>query len=82
MQVRFLTDVEIEVFESDEDDFEASDTETYKAGDIEEFDVFGHPHRMVDGELVEDPNLVNVQFGDGSVAFGLSTEWYEVLEGR
>ena len=81
MKIKFVCPVEIEVFESfDEalDDGETS-TEAFQAGDIVEFDVIDHPQRMIDGQLVDDINTVNVQFGNGSVSFGISKEWYEEL---
>jgi len=81
MKVQLLKDIEIEVIESFDaalDDAE-SVTEVFKTGETIEFDVTDHPLRMIDGELKEDPDTINVQFGDGSVAFGLSLEWFKVI---
>jgi hypothetical protein len=80
MKVKFNTDCEIEVISSyDEalDDVEGS-TEIIRAGSKLDFDVIGHPERFQAGKgFVEDKTLVNVQFPDGSVAFGISTEWFD-----
>ena len=78
MKVEFLTDVEIEVIESFDD--AESTTQVFRVGDTTEFDVMDHPQRMIDGELKDDPDTVNVQFGDGSVSFGLSLDWFKVLD--
>jgi len=79
MKVKFTNETELEIIESyDEalDDAESTIT-AFKKDSVVEFDVFGYGERMIDGELVEDRNLLNVQFADGSVAFGVSTEWFE-----
>ena len=36
--------------------------------------------RMIAGELQDAIGMVNVQFGDGSVAFGLCCEWFKAIE--
>ena len=79
MKVKFTSDVELEIIESFEEalDDAESTTEVFKQDTVVDFDVFGYGERMIDGELVEDRNLLNVQFADGSVAFGVSTEWFE-----
>lgn len=82
MKVRFTDSCEIEVFESfDEalDDGETS-TEIFREGDEAEFDILDSPLRFDGNDLVPDDSIVNVQFGDGSVAFGLSRSWFEELE--
>jgi len=82
MKVKFLESCEIEVFDSfDEalDDGETS-TEVFMPGHTAEFDVIGHPEKMEGGKLVPATDFVNVQFGNGSVAFGLDKAWFETLE--
>lgn len=82
MKVEFLLDCEIEVIESfDEamDDAEST-TELFHKGDQTEFDILDHPQRFNGDEFEDHPTMVNVQFGDGSVAFGLSCEWYKEIE--
>lgn len=81
MKVRFITKCEIEVLESfDEalDDGETT-TEVFNVGDTAEFDLLDPPERMVGNKMVSDTENVNVQFGDGSVAFGLSKSWFEEM---
>lgn len=82
MKVQFTQPVEIEVIESFDaalDDAEST-FEVFSPGDTIEFEVIGHPERLMNGELREDSSLLNVQFGNGSVAFGLSTSWFNILE--
>jgi hypothetical protein len=67
MIVEFEVACEIDVFENDND---RGTTEIFEVGDTAEFDIF---------EDIGD-DLVHVQFGNGSVAFGLSKKWYKVLK--
>jgi hypothetical protein len=79
MKVVFKDSCEIEIFESfDEaqDDGETS-TEVFLPGEEVEFDVIGFGQKMTDFGLAHDPNIVNVQFPNGHVAFGLSTDWFD-----
>jgi len=83
MKVRFKSKCEIECVDSfDEalDDAETS-TEVFDVGDEVEFDVLDHPQKFQHGDFVDDTNFLNVQFGNGSVAFGLSKEWFDIIEG-
>ncbi len=78
---KVLVDCEIEVFEN-ENDIEGK-TEVFKAGETAEFDIIGHPMRLDfdgSGKWVEDKSLINVQFGDGSVATCLEKDWFELTE--
>ena len=82
MKVEFVTNVEIEVIESfDEamDDAEST-IEVFCKGDVVEFDIIGRPQRFNGNEFEDHPTMVDVQFGDGSVAFGLCYEWYKEVE--
>lgn len=72
MKVIFVTDCEIEVHESEE----SSTTDTISVGDVREFTVIDHPLKFDGHSFVTDPDTVNVQFDDGSVAFGLSLAWF------
>lgn len=82
MKVQFVCDCEIEVISNFDEALDDGDSETevFRAGEFAEFDVVDHPQRMVDGELRDDLTMVNVQFGDGSVAFGLSCEWFKEIQ--
>ena len=81
MKIQFLDSCEIEVCESFYDALDDAETRTerFEAGEEVEFDVFGHPQSFNKniGQIVDDKAYVNVQFPDGSVAFGLSVDWFE-----
>ena len=81
MKIRWLCDVELEVIESFDEALDNADssTEIFRAGEQTEFDVFGYLERVIDGKLEEDKNFLNIQFGDGSVSFGVSKEWFEEI---
>lgn len=80
MKKRFTGDTELIIVtnlnEADEPDEEI---EVFRKGEEIEFDVIDHPQRfdMDIGKLVEDTSLINIQFGDGSMAFGVDLEWLE-----
>ena len=77
MRVKFLKSCEIEVCTNvDKFDNAMTETEVFEVGDETEFEIIDHP---TDIQGREDLSHVNVQFGDGSVAFGLSTEWFKQL---
>jgi hypothetical protein len=79
MKVVFKDSCEIEIFESwDEaqDDGETS-TEVFVPGEEVEFDIIGFGQKMTDFGFAHDPNIVNVQFPNGHVAFGLCTDWFD-----
>ena len=82
MKVKFTSDCEIEVHESAEQVLADEDgkTELFHVGDTIEFEVISHPGRMIDGEFKEDKDILDVQFGDGSVAFGLSVDWFDRID--
>lgn len=85
MKVKFLVLCEIEVYETVEeaaegDMLEEGQTEVFLPGQEADFDIVDHPLRFNGTDLVEDPNILNVQFGDGSVAFGISREWFEEVD--
>ena len=81
MRVKFLVDCEIEIIEGFNElaDEAEPTTEVFRVGDEVEFDVFDSPQRFNGQDLEDHPDMVNVQFGDGSVAYCLSKEWYEVM---
>lgn len=77
MLVEFVESCEIEICNNlDEFDNAETETEIFRVGDQAEFDIIDHPSKF-NGE--EDLEHVNVQFGDGSVAFGLSVNWYKII---
>jgi hypothetical protein len=81
MKVRFVTKCEIEIFDSfDEalDDGETSD-EIFDVGDITYFNLLDPPLRFDGKGFIPDKDNVNVQFDDGSVAFGISRTWFEEI---
>ena len=68
----------IENYDESTDDIEQY-TEVFMVGDKVEFDIVDHPNRIVNGKLVPDETRINIQFGDGSVAFGLKQEWFKLI---
>lgn len=81
MKVQFVTACEIEVFETFDEALDDGETctQVFNEGDKAEFDVLDSPLRFDGNNLVPDDSTVNVQFGDGSVAFGLSRSWFEEI---
>ena len=75
MKVKFTTACEIDIHETEE----IFTTEVFNPGDTADFDIIDHPLRFDGKNFVPDPNLVNVQFGDGTVALGLDKAWFEVI---
>lgn len=67
--IKFIKDAELEVTESydEEADFAETHTETFRAGESVEADVFD-----------DRGDSVNVQFGDGSVVYGLPKSLIEM----
>ena len=83
MIVRFNQPVELTLVDRlGEDDEPIESTETFAAGDVVEFDLIDYPDHLVNGELVPDLNLWNVQFGNGSMCFGVSREWFDLVDGK
>ena len=77
MIVKFVKKCEITICQDVED--EEGIIEEYNVGDIKHFVVMDHPLKFLNGKFVEDQDLVNVRFDDGSVAFGISKDWYEEI---
>jgi|APSaa5957512622_1039677.scaffolds.fasta_scaffold129385_1 hypothetical protein len=92
MRIKFITDVELEVFKNviasteslatessksgavvfkivDESTIETLTTKSFKSGTEIDINVFNR--RKV--------NDIDIRFGDGSVAYRVNTEWFEVL---
>ena len=82
MKVKFVKDCEIEVVQSFDEDTEKTKSyfEILKVDEELEFDIVDFA-KMPDGKT-DDRNALNVQFPDGSVAFGLMTDWFEIIEAR
>ena len=72
IKIEWLEDVELQVVENidNNDNLEISN-ETFKKGEIVEVDVFG---------INEYYETVDVQFGDGSCVYTLSTNLFKVLK--
>lgn len=80
MKLQFNRPVQLEIVEKiEENDTPIESQEIFQSGEIIEVDLIDHPLRMKDGELVPDENLWNVQFGDGSMAFGVDREWFDII---
>lgn len=70
MKIRFRETVELEVFNSYDEENDAPDT------DNEVFSV-GDEH---DVDIIEDKGQsIDVQFGDGSMAFNVMKAWFEFI---
>ena len=73
--IKFKSDTQLEVvtdFDENTDTITGIETETFKAGE------------KVDGEIISDREekgdvFVDIQFGDGSVAFGVQRDCFEVV---
>ena len=79
MKLKFNRDVQLEIVERVENDTPVESQEVFRAGDTIDVDLIDHPFRMVGERLLPDPTIWNVQFGDGSMAFGVSREWFDIL---
>lgn len=81
MKIKLLQDTELTIVTHlNEEDEPVEVNELFKAGTVLECDLIDHPERMVEGNFVLDTSLWNVQFGDGSMTFGVSREWFEIVE--
>lgn len=69
--VRVVQDCEMTIHSSEED--EEGVGKIFRVGDILEFFVVDHPE--IGGQ--ESVAHANIQFPDGSMAFGVSGEWFE-----
>ena len=73
--ISFKTDVELEVvtdFDEKADQITGQSNETFKAG--QELDV-----QIVDEYSIKGDTYCDLQFGDGSVAFGIRRDSFTVL---
>lgn len=72
MKIKWLETVNLTIVmdHDEESDTILDDTITINSGEIDEIDIVGNSK---EGE-------VDIQFGDGSVAFGVSKKWYEIVE--
>ena len=68
---RVVSDCEMTIHSSPED--ESGEVKVFVAGTVLEFFVVDHP--MVNGK--ESTELANIQFPDGSMAFGVSGSWFK-----
>lgn len=82
MIARLLVDAEFEVTANfdEENDFPETESQLFKKGTELDFEVVDYGQFAITGK--DDPNCWNIQFPDGSVAFGCSREWFEILEGE
>ena len=73
MKIKFKETAELELVVNFDEKTETGqfETETFKAGDIEEVDTVS---------INFDLGTVDIQFGDGSVAFGVPRHLFEVIE--
>ena len=76
MKATFNCDVELTIVTNlNQDDEPEEEQEFFKKGTPITFDLIDYAERVVDGNLVPDKDLWNIQFGDGSMAFCVSKEW-------
>ena len=68
MRIKFITDVELEVFKT-VDAVESVTTESFKSGTEIDINVFNR--RKV--------NDIDIRLVDGGVVYCMNTEWFEVL---
>jgi len=77
MKAKLIQDCEFEIVTDIENDEPVWGLpEFFKAGTVLEFDIVDHPEKFVGDKLVEDKTLWNIQFGDGTMAMGVSCEWF------
>ena len=77
MLIKFNTDCEIEVihhFDEELDEITDSTVTTFHAGDEVDIDILSRPTKPGD-----ENDYVNVQFDDGSVAYGVLTRWFDEI---
>jgi len=74
MFIKWIEDVELEIVESCEDEEPKSYKEMIEVERIHEIDIFGV------GINNEKEHIVDMQFGDGSVACGVQRKWYEEID--
>ncbi len=87
MKIRFINDYQTELAVGTDGDGEPIfETETFKAGEVQEVDVVEFATRMDPkpggNGLVPDKNLPQLQFGDGSVSTAIPLDAFEILEGQ
>lgn len=81
MKLKFITDCEACIVTNlDENEDPIEEIELFSKGCVIECDLIDYAERMIGGKLTPDKSLWNVQFGDGSMVFGLSREWFEIVE--
>ena len=73
VQCQIAEDCELIVYKNENDGKEI----LFKKGTPVEFLVVDHPTKFDGTNLVEDQSLINVQFNDGSIAFGCSVDWFK-----
>ena len=75
LKVRWLQDVELEVVNSYDEETDTTDTEDqiFRKDEITEFDVF---------DVREDTQTINVQFGNGSVVYGLPVKLFTIVQDK
>lgn len=76
MRIRFLFDTVLEVIESYDEEADEAETsmETFKAGEIHDIDPLDPDDEEMKAEYI------GFQFGDGSCAYGVPRNLFEVLD--
>ena len=71
MKVKWLQDVSLNVTETFDEETDTADeyTVNFKQDEVTEFDIFD-----------DRGDTVNIQFGDGSVAYGVPKSLYEIID--
>lgn len=73
--IKFKADTELEVvtdFDEKTDTITGSETETFKAGEPVDADI-------IDDREEKGEQFVDLQFGDGSVAFGVQRSCFDIV---
>lgn len=78
-KLKFNRDVELITCDSIDDGEPVYGSEIFDAGEEVEVDLIGYPERFDGTKLVEDTSEWNIQFGDGTVALGVSREWFDII---
>lgn len=80
-KIRFICDCEIEVLHTlSEDEEPESEPKLFKKGTEVEIFVVDYPQKHTNEGFVDDESKINVQFPDGSMAYCISLDWFEVVE--
>ena len=78
-RAKFAMDCEVTIYESTDEEAEPL-VKLFKKGDEIEFFIVDHPEKFNGDRSVEDKNLINIQFPNGSIATCVSIDWLTEVE--